>query len=102
MTSEATLLDTNLHIMGSPFLKDLLHGFKWAHKCFSFKKDGEILPSYLTMEQLCLLLQSKLHITTAQERSVMSIMNQYGIKTLVDLWDGNCNWHIVALFCSFD
>lgn len=48
---EAILLDKNLHIMGSPFFRDLIRGFNLARSKLYFIASADVLPRSLTIEQ---------------------------------------------------
>lgn len=97
---EALLLDENLHIKGSPFLRDLARGFNRSKKVQYFEEDGIALPSHLTIDQLLFLFQGDLALTLEQLRSLQGIMQQYHIIVLGDLCSETNEWCVMASFKS--
>lgn len=51
----------------------------------SFLIENVILPTHMSMEQALLLFQVDDHLSAAQIRSLLGILNLYGIEILDDL-----------------
>lgn len=83
--NEALLLDHDLHIVGSPLIREVVRGLKRARSALSFVKDGAPLPCHRTLGQLLLLFQSQDYLTSTQELSVLGILRHHRIRNLGDL-----------------